>query len=373
MNSLGLYIDFPFCIARCAFCAFDVEGYRAAWAERYMTALRKEIKHYAVLPEITGRRITSVYLGGGTPSHYPSEILEDLLALCRSLFEVRDNAEITLEAHPATVDDHNLRAFRNMGINRLSIGIQSFSDVHLKKLGRHHTVQDAVTAFQNARSTGFTNIGIDLMYGLPEQSDSDWEKTLREAIALSPEHLSLYALTVETGTRFAKEEKTGHLVLPSEEETARFYETARTRLAAAGFEQYEISNFTKPGYQSRHNLRYWNQEEVLSFGISAHSYFNGERRVNVDNIPGYIEAIERGGFPLLHTEKIPAKERQIDRIIFGLRKTEGIRLTLLENNTILKKTTARLREEGLIEVKTGWMRLTSKGMLLADEVAMAYL
>ncbi len=373
METLGLYIDFPFCIARCAFCAFDVEGYRVKWAERYMDALHQEIKIYAALPEIAGREITSIYLGGGTPSHYPSAVLENLLTQCRNLFKISADAEITLEAHPATIDKNNLCDFQKMDINRLSLGMQSFSDEQLKQLGRHHTAQQAITAFQNARKAGFENIGIDLMYGLPNEHAKDWEKTLQQAIALSPEHISIYALSIESGTLFDKKHRAGKLNLCSEEDSAALYEKAQVLLTQANYKQYEISNFAKAGYESQHNLRYWNQEEVLSFGISGHSYLNGERTVNIGKIPDYIKKLEMGTLPIAEQEKVHPRDAEIDHVIFGLRKTEGIPVYNILRDPVFRKINQKLEHAGLLHNKAGRIKLTSKGMHFADEVAMAFL
>lgn len=373
MKTLGLYIDFPFCIARCAFCAFDVEGYRVRWAERYISALDKEIKIYAALPAISKREITSIYLGGGTPSHYPSEVLHDLLAQCRALFKISEDVEITLEAHPATIDKSNLYDFQKMGINRLSLGVQSFSDKQLQQLGRHHTTQEAITAFQNARAAGFSDIAIDLMFGLPDENAKDWKNTLRQAIALSPEHISIYALSIETGTLFDKKYREGTLNLPSEGEAVALYESARTRLTHAGYKQYEISNFAKTGHESRHNLRYWNQEEVLSFGVSGHSYINGERYVNTGKIPDYIEKLEAGALPVTEREKVQPRDAAIDHIIFGLRKTEGIPAQDIAHDFIFRQTSKKLKHAGLLQNRANRIQLTQQGMHFADEVAMAFL
>ncbi len=373
MKTLGLYIDFPFCIARCAFCAFDVEGYRVRWAERYMIALHKEIALYATCPEIAGHEITSIYLGGGTPSHYPSEVLKNLLAQCRNHFKISTNAEITLEAHPATLDENNLNDFQKMGIQRLSIGMQSFSDKQLRQLGRHHSAKEAITAFQMARKAGFSNISIDLMYGLPNESPEDWEKTLRQAITLSPEHISIYALSIEAGTLFDKKHREGKLNLCSEDTSATLYKHARKQLARTDYKQYEISNFAKIGHKSRHNLRYWNQEAVLSFGVSGHSYINGKRSVNTDKIPDYIEKLEADTLPVTEQEKILPRDAAIDHIIFGLRKTEGIPAQTLSEDAIFRQTRKSLEDDGLLQQESGRIQLTAKGMHFADEVAMAFL
>ncbi|MFQ5949949.1 MAG: coproporphyrinogen-III oxidase family protein, partial [Nitrospiria bacterium] len=249
----------------------------------------------------------------------------------------------------------------------------SFSDKQLRALGRHHTVKEARAAFQMARQAGFTNIGIDLIYALPGQTPTEWEETLQAAIGLSPEHISVYSLSIEEGTLFHKKEKEGRLSLPSEEEVIAFYETGRTHLNQAGYQQYEISNFARPGYASRHNLLYWDRGEILAVGLAAHSYLDREYRENSDSLSSYLEQIESGHLPLARKEKIGLREEEVDKIIFGLRKSEGIPFQRISNNPVFRKTADRLIEDCLIQVKDGRLRLTSRGLHLADEVAVAFL
>jgi len=365
-------IDFPFCLARCSFCAFNIQGYREGYASRYADALRRELLYQADGPFWRDRVITSIYLGGGTPSLYSPEVLTALVALCLERLPVALDAEVTLEAHPATIHSENLFPLREGGINRLSMGVQSFSDAHLEALGRHHTAEGARAAFQAARSAGFANIGIDLIYALPDQPFSDWEATLQAAIDLAPEHLSLYALSIEEGTLFDKRARAGLLSLPTEGEVISQYQTARACLAAAGYRQYEISNFARPGYECRHNLLYWDRGDVLGIGLSAHSYLDREHRANTDSLQAYLEMIESGGFPVDCSEKISAETLRKERIIFGLRKTEGIPLAFLGEDPLLRKTADQLISEGLLTIESNQIRLTSRGLLLADEVAVAF-
>ncbi|HLG23157.1 MAG TPA: radical SAM family heme chaperone HemW, partial [Candidatus Manganitrophaceae bacterium] len=282
MKALGLYIDFPFCVARCAFCAFNIQGYRKGIAERYAAALRKEIALHAQT-EIGRRSGNSVYFGGGTPTLYSPKVLNELLSSLREGWGLSDGVEATIEAHPATVDFQKLEALRTGGFNRLSMGAQSFSDQDLHALGRGHTAQEARDAFRAARAAGFTNIGIDLIYALPGQSIREWGETLQAAIDLAPEHLSVYGLSIEEGTLFHKKERAGTLSLPSDDEAVAFYRKSQDRLVAAGYRQYEISNFAKPGYACRHNLLYWDRGDALGIGLSAHSYIDGEHRANSDS------------------------------------------------------------------------------------------
>ncbi len=373
MKSVGLYIDFPFCIARCAFCAFHVEGFRSRWATQYIDALYKEIEHYAALSTLADYTIPSLYFGGGTPSLYAPEVLNDLISHCQTLFNVSHNAEITLEAHPATLNPENLSQLFKGGVNRLSIGVQSFSDPYLTLLGRNHTADQAKKAIHAARAAGFENIAIDLIFGLPEQNIHDWKNTLQEAISLSPEHLAIYALSIEQGTLFARKEKEGLLTLPSEDTSILCYNTGRSFLGAAGYEQYEISNFAKPGYACQHNRRYWDRAETLGFGLAAHSCFNGEARANTESIPDYIDALAAGKLPVIQLEKCDPLKSQVDHIIFGLRKTEGIPLELITQTPFLEKTSQYLIQQGWLQQTGQHLQLTPTGMLMADEVAMAYL
>ncbi len=373
MKETGLYIDMPFCIARCAFCDFHVEGFRSRWAMQYLNALHQEIKQYAGHSGLKDHHFTTLYFGGGTPSLYSSEILADLILRCREQFQISDDAEITLEAHPATVNQNNLLQFLKGGINRLSLGIQSFSDKDLKRLGRHHTAKEADEGFYAARAAGFTNIAIDLIYGLPERSPEDWVQNLEHAIALSPDHISIYGLSIEAGTLFAKQEKAGQISLPSEETQIECYEIARAVLRNAGYVHYEISNFSLPDHACRHNLFYWNQNDVLSLGLAAHSYFNGERRENTHDIPSYIEKIGAGLSPCIEVEDMDTRQVEIDHVIFGLRKTEGIPFRDIENNPEFVKTTNHLIKKNLLQKKAGRIQLTPIGIHLADEVAIAYL
>lgn len=372
MKPIGLYIDFPFCLARCSFCAFNIQGYREGFASRYADALQKEIIYQAEGPFRGDRMITSIYLGGGTPSLYAPEVLTGLVALCRKRLPVASDVEVTLEAHPATIHAENLLPLQEGGINRLSMGVQSFSDAHLEALGRRHTAEGARAAFLAARAAGFANIGIDLIYALPDQSFAGWEATLQAAIDLAPEHLSLYSLSIEEGTLFDKKARSGLLSLPTEGEAIAQYQTAQARLAAAGYRHYEISNFARPGYECRHNLLYWDRGDVLGIGLSAHSYFDREHLVNTDSLQTYLEVIESGRLPVDRLEKVGAEAFRKDRIIFGLRKTEGIPLEYLEEDLSLRKTADRLISEGLLTVDQRQIRLTSKGLLLADEVAVAF-
>lgn len=369
VKNTGLYIDFPFCVARCAFCAFNIQGYREGWADRYLSALQKELALHAENETLRGRQIGSIYLGGGTPTLYPPQALIELLSLCRRYFDVQTDAEVTVEAHPATIDKDYLKAIREEGINRLSLGVQSFSDEQLIRLGRHHTVNDVYRAFRAARAAGFENIGIDLIYALPDETAAEWKRTLKKAIDLRPEHLSIYGLSIEEGTLFHKR----GVVLPSEEEQIAQYQFAQEQLSQEGFCQYEISNFAKPGFASVHNRLYWDRAETLGIGLSAHSYLDHTLKENTDTLLSYLEQIEAGHLPIKQAQTVSGKEEQIDRIIFGLRKREGIHQTVLRHPVNRMETAVHLIDAGFLAQEGDRICLTKRGMLLADEVLLAFL
>jgi oxygen-independent coproporphyrinogen-3 oxidase len=369
MNPFGLYIDFPFCIARCAFCAFNVQGYRESISERYRLAIQKELALHDLYDTCNGREVVSLYLGGGTPTLYPSRAINEIVLSCRRHFRFHPSAEITIEAHPSTMNIASLREIRKGGVNRLSMGVQSFSDAYLTLLGRNHTAQEAVTAFHAARTAGFGNIGIDLIYGLPNQSLLEFEETILSAIDLGPEHISVYALSIEEGTLFYK----NGVALSSEEEQIAQYQLAQKILFGAGYEQYEISNFAKAGYCSAHNLLYWDRAETLGIGLSAHSYLNREHKENTASIRFYCEQVEAGTFPVERTIGVSLEEANTDRIIFGLRKREGIKKTEIYSLPRHEQTANHLIHDGLLIAEGDRVRLTPRGMLLADQVAQAFL
>ncbi len=366
----GIYLDFPFCIARCAFCDFNIQGYREAPATRYLAALCKEIEQWARrAPNLRTREVTSLYLGGGTPTLYSPIQIAEILSACRHHFNVTPHAEVTLEAHPATVHTANLTALRAAGVNRLSLGVQSFSDDTLKIMGRNHTVADVHRAFCAARAAGFGNIGIDLIYAIPGQTNQAWKETLDAAVRLSPDHISIYGLSIEEGTLFHKQ---GLLPLP-EMDAAAQYRVAQARLAEAGYAQYEISNFAKPGHACQHNLLYWDRHDVLGFGLSAHSYLQQTHYRNLHRLSDYLASLDADRLPIEWSELLDDATHQLDRVIFGLRKSVGIPLRLLGRNPLLERTAKELLRDRLLIATGDHIRLTPRGMLLADEVAMAFL
>ena len=264
----GLYLHIPFCRSRCAYCSFNSYACQAPPAA-YLAALAGQIRYWADQQWCRERRFASLFIGGGTPTIYEGGELAGLLRLCRESFNFREDPEITVEANPNTVTAQALTVLRRAGVNRLSLGVQAFSDRLLVGLGRSHTMAEAHAAIEAARQAGFANINLDLMYGLPGQSAADWRDTLTRALACGPEHLACYELTIEEGTSFARLVERGELILPGEEEALAMAERTHVLLAQAGLHRYEISNYAKPGRECRHNLNYWRNGSYLGLGAGA--------------------------------------------------------------------------------------------------------
>ena len=395
---IALFVFIPFCKIKCTYCDFNVYAHLARWRESYAEAVVREIAESRVQsPELTAR---SVYFGGGTPSLMPVPAIEKILRACRDTFALLPNAEITLEANPGSIDVDYLRALRAMGINRLSLGVQAFDDATLRRLNRGHTVADALTTFDHARQAGFDNISLDFIYGLPLQTFEEWRATLDRAIALQPEHLSLYALKVEEGTGLAHQIQRGKYPMPDDDLAAEMYELAEEMLAAAGYVQYEISNWAReiPNLKSqhptsnleprtynlhpltsKHNLTYWHNEPYLGFGAGAHSCFGGERYWNVLSPVEYIQRIERGASVVAGREEINRELEMAETMILGLRLNEGISFDEFARRygeDGRKKYAQQLRETsdlGLIELSDTRVRLTPRGRLLSNEVFWRFL
>ena len=327
----------------------------------------------------------TIYLGGGTPSLVPVAHVEKILHACHRAFVVASDAEITLEANPGTVDADKLRALHALGVNRLSIGVQSFDDAVLRRLNRGHTVADAVETYDLARRVGFDNVNLDFIYGLPLQTLNDWRATLERACALAPEHLSLYALKVEEGTGLDRQIKRGKYPAPDDDLAADMYELAEEMLGAAGYAQYEISNWARVGTrhvsprQSRHNLTYWRNEPYLGFGAGAHSSFGGERYWNVLSPLEYIQYMERGESAVAGREEIRRELEMAETMILGLRLNEGIAFDAFAarygENAREKygRTLREIRELGLVELSEERVRLTPRGRLLSNQVFWRFL
>ena len=364
----GVYIHIPFCKSRCSYCDFATDVYRDSHVtERYIAALLREIEGFAY-PNV---EVDTVYLGGGTPSLLTPEQVGGVLNAVRASLNVSANAEITMEMNPATVSLETLRRYRALGINRASFGVQTFNDAALRMLARGHNAADARETFALLRRAGYENVSFDLIAGLPGQTIEDWRKNLDEAIALRPEHLSLYLLEIHEGTPLAEQIRSRRRPMPDEDTAAKMYEIMIERLAAAGYEQYEISNFCLPGRESRHNTKYWLLEPVFGFGVSAHSFDGGERYCNERDTARYVSMIESDNSPETMREKIdPAGES----LFLGLRLNKGIDIDDYKQRfgvNLCEKYKGdfdRLFDAGLLIISNGRLMLTPKGRLFSNEV-----
>lgn len=377
--TIGIYIHVPFCVKKCPYCDFNSVAVGNVPENIYVDALLNELAgHIKEKPCLSDKTLKTIYLGGGTPSLISSHNIKKLVTGIIRAFSDAKPQEITMEINPGTVARESLAAFKDAGINRLSIGIQSFNDKTLKTLGRIHSVKDAVKCYEYAETAGFDNIGIDLIFGIPGQSIEEWEQDLKTAIALKPEHISTYNLTVEKDTIFFELQKSGRLVLPSEEEQILMYEFAIDRLEGAGYKHYEISNFAQSGLESRHNMRYWSHMDYIGLGAGAHSYASlpdwGIRQWNESSPESYMRQINEIGLAIAGEERLAREEALEEWIFLGLRKTTGIdRDWFLERfNIPLKdlyesKITA-LKTEGLLQEDNAGLRLTRRGLLLSNEV-----
>jgi len=374
----GVYVHIPFCKSRCSYCDFATEVYRnAAAVERYVNALYREIDNVGryALTDVRASAIDTIYFGGGTPSLLKPKQIGQILEAVKSTFTVSDGVEITLEMNPATVSADDLAEWRSLGVNRASFGVQTFNDSHLKLLARGHDANDARHTYKLLRATGFENISFDLIAGLPGQTIEDWNRNLDEAVAMEPEHLSLYLLEIHEGTPLAEQVRSGRRPIPEDDLAAEMYELMIDRLEGAGYEQYEISNFAKPGSESRHNTKYWRLDPVYGFGVSAHSFDGVERYSNERDTAQYVRRMEISGNAEADRETI---DMASEFVFLGLRLNAGIDLTSFRDRFGIdlerehSSEFDRFREAGLVEITENSLRLTRKGMLFSNEVFQAF-
>jgi oxygen-independent coproporphyrinogen-3 oxidase len=371
--ALGLYVHVPFCEAKCSYCHFAIDPRRPddARQDRYLRAVQAE------MTAAPAAAADTLYFGGGTPSLLAPERLARLVDLARRRFALPHDAELTLEANPRDLDEAGYRALRALGVNRLSLGLQSLDDGVLVQMGRQHRAADGVAAVSLARQAGFRNISLDLILGWPGESRERWATTLERVLALAPEHVSLYLLEVEEKTLLAHQARRGTLEFPDDDLTADLYLWTAERLAAAGIERYEISNFARPGFASRHNVKYWDDTPFLGFGMSAHSYRDGRRYWNLPSYGGYCRAMEERGAALAGQRSLTPVERAAEALFTGLRRREGVdrsRFTARYGHDPLVEHGAALRgpmAAGLVVTDGQFLRLSERGMLLSNEVFQA--
>jgi oxygen-independent coproporphyrinogen-3 oxidase len=380
----GLYIHIPFCAAICNYCNFNRGLFDGDLKTRYVRALITEITRAGASAR-AGRPGTSgatergagadtIYFGGGTPSLLAAEEVAAIIKACRDAFHVSSNAEITLEANPETVTSETLRAFRDAGVNRLSFGVQSFRDEELRRLTRLHGAERAKAAYRDGRTAGFDNISLDLMMWLPGQQVSEWLESVDEAIALAPDHLSLYMLEVYPNSPLREDMARSAWSQAPDDDVAAMYTTSMERLEVAGYQQYEISNVSRPGRMSRHNLKYWTDGEWFGFGCGAHSTIDGVRWRNVSATDDYVARVCANQSPAGEVRRLSRDERLGDALFTALRLTAGADIAGINARyevdvwSRFGQDLERFVEFGLLEVTEQRWRLTRQGMLLAHEV-----
>ncbi len=371
-RDIGLYVHIPFCRQRCHFCAFYLEVAKSERMEAFVSALRREVEMYGEQAPLKGRPLQSIYFGGGTPTALPVQTLCGLVTLIRGTWPASPTVEVTVEAHPATITADDAQALADAGFNRISFGAESMDDADFGPIGRPGSVRDTERAVAAARAAGFTNVNLDLMYGLPGQTLGSWTGTLRSLLNMDPAHISCYALTVEEGTTLARE--IARLRMPPLDEALQndMESAAEALLTQAGFVRYEISNYARPGSASRHNLLYWTDQDYLGLGPSAQSYVDGVRFGNRADLTAYIQLLGMGTLPIEDRTVLSLSEQQRDAVVFGLRLLEGVPATIVEATVLAagsQTRLARLMSQGLLESAAGRLRLTPLGQRFADSVA----
>jgi putative oxygen-independent coproporphyrinogen III oxidase len=369
-EGFGIYVHCPYCRTKCPYCDFNVAIHREDRIEPFVAALRAELARYAGLPWAGRVPAVSLFLGGGTPSLLPPAAVAAVLADARHGLGLAPDAEVTLEANPEGLDRDRLRAFRDAGVTRLSLGVQSLDDALLRQLGRTHSAADAGLAYRAARAAGFDNVSLDLLFACPDQDLAGWARTLDEALAWGPEHLSAYALTLEPATPFGRRPPAG---LPDEDLLVAQFETLIGRTARAGLERYEISNFARPAWRSRHNLGYWRRGDYVGLGPGAHGALGAVRYWTQRSEPRWRTAVHAGTWAIEGWERLTERQVAAERIVLGLRLVEGIPVAWLEAHLAdapggAAAALARYEAAGVLTVRDGRLALTDRGVLVSDAV-----
>lgn len=382
MKTVGIYVHVPFCKQKCKYCDFISFQNCENYFDDYFECLKKEITEKAneINSENKEILIDTIYFGGGTPSIVCEKYIEEVLNKIYEYYNVSENAEITVEVNPGTVDKFKLEKYFEIGINRLSIGLQSTDDKLLKMLGRIHTYKEFENTYDLARKIGFKNINVDLMIGLPNQSLENVHDSLEKIVQKNPEHISVYSLIIEENTKMFDLIEKGELELPDEDVERKMYWSVKKFLEENGYIHYEISNFSKSGFESKHNANCWNQHEYLGFGIAAHSYFNNIRYSNIDNLRQYIEnwKNEQSVYNIVFHEHQNKDDMMKEFMMLGLRKIDGVKISEFKEKFVdnpifvFRNQLNKLVKEGLIEVLENNIRLSDKGLDLANEVWMEF-
>ena len=377
MNEIGLYLHFPFCVRKCGYCDFLSFPASDDIKKLYAAAMIREIRGCAA--SVGGRRVTSIFLGGGTPSVMPVQQMRRIFSVLYECFDIAQDAEISMEINPGTLDEKIL-SFVFDHITRVSLGVQSFRDEELSGLGRIHTADEAVRSFELLRECGVRNLNIDLMSAIPGQSPESWEETLKTAVSLGPEHISAYSLIVEEGTPFFRMRQAGKLALPDEETERDMYRRAGEILSEAGYVRYEISNYAKPGFSCRHNIRYWRREDCLGIGLGAASLVGSVRWKNTDRMEDYLKHSADPGLLVREMEDLTRTAEVEEFMFLGLRMTEGVHEDAfhecfgLDMTDIYGDVLARLLDGGLMYMpEPGRYALTERGTDVSNMVLSEFL
>lgn len=377
MKNIGIYVHIPFCKQKCKYCDFISFQCMEDKFEDYFKCLIKEIGDKS---EETIDEIDTIYIGGGTPSIVPAEYIERVIKEIFDKYKVSKNAEITIEVNPGTVDEEKLKKYLSIGINRISIGLQSTNDELLKMLGRIHTYKEFEDVYEKVRKVGFKNINVDLMIGLPNQTIDDVEESLERIINKNPEHISVYSLIVEENTKMFDLVNEGILKLPNEDLERKMYWRVKEILELNGYNHYEISNFSKVGFESKHNMNCWNQHDYFGFGVAAHSYFDGMRYSNINDLKRYIENLknEEAVYNVVFHEKQDKEEMMKEYMVLGLRKIEGVKISEFKNKFVdnslyvFRKELEKLTKNDLVIIDEDKIQLTKRGLDFANMVWMEF-
>lgn len=381
MRPLEIYIHIPFCARKCLYCDFLSFAADKKTQENYVDMLKKEIMQYE---DRGDDQVSTVFFGGGTPSLLPAEYIADLLGALRERLPVQKDAEITVECNPGTLDADKLKIYRQAGVSRISLGLQSAQEKELRLLGRIHTWEEFCRSFFLAREAGFSNINVDLMSALPGQTPQMWEDSLKKVLALRPEHISAYSLIIEEGTPFyerygedaaRREQGLACALLPSEEEEREMYVRTQELLRAFGYRRYEISNYALPGYECRHNCGYWERREYRGFGLGAASLMDNRRFLNTADLDTYLAGQRSGP----QAQELTVQERMEETMFLGLRMTRGVSLAGFEREfgtpllSVYGETLGVLQGQGLLEIRDGAAVLTERGTDLGNYVMAQFL
>lgn len=383
MREVGIYVHIPFCKQKCHYCDFKSYGDKERLIDEYIKWLKFEIKEVGQGNKLDFENnldelvlVKTIYIGGGTPSYIDSKHIVEIINTIKENFEIENNAEITIEVNPGTVNKVKIQDYINCGINRISIGVQSTDDIMLGKIGRIHKFEDFLKTYEIARDAGIKNINVDLIIGLPDQKLQNVEEDIKKITEINPEHISVYSLIVEENTKIEKLISSGEMSLPEEEIERRMYWKAKEILEEAGYIHYEISNFAKKGFESKHNSDCWLQKEYMGFGSSAHSYTNGVRFSNIDSIEEYIENYKTDNIAdnFVFHEKQTNESKMKEYMLLGLRKINGVSIQEFKNKFsqnpiyVYRNELNDLVEKNLIEIDLDNIKLTNKGIDFANIV-----